>query len=294
MFLRKYGAVAVIDGIPLVTRGAMDYKAAPNLAAGDVKISKDGGAYANIEGAGVFGDFVAVSPAAGVSVQVKPDAAALTCKRLSILFIDQTVPKEWEDQEIIVETYGHASAQIIGNLDDTATGTDLATVADYVDTEITAIKTQTDKLLFDASNNVKSSPQTAVTVNPAQVAEGMLQNYITEYDGERLRVRRGAKKKFTFTFNEGFPLAGTEQIYFTAKKDPLEADSAAAINKPCAITSAPNRKCEVELTALEMNIDPRVYKVEVTIFDSGDLTGATARKPIAGEIEVEQNVRLGI
>lgn len=135
---------------------------------------------------------------------------------------------------------------------------------------------------------------TGVTVSPAQIAEGMLQEYITEYSGERLRVRRGAKKKFVFTFNEGFPLTGAESVFFTAKKDPLTADAQASINKACAITDAPARKCEVELTALEMNIDPGLYKVEVTVFDAGDLTGATARKPIAGELEVEQNVRLGV
>lgn len=107
---RKYGAAAEIDGIPLIALGSMDYKANPTLAAGDVKISKDGGAFASIEGAGTFGDFVAVAPASGTSVQVKPDATAMTCKTLVIRFIDQTSPKEWEDQEVVVETYGHASA----------------------------------------------------------------------------------------------------------------------------------------------------------------------------------------
>jgi hypothetical protein len=116
-FLRKYGSAAQLDGIPLVTRDAADYKANPTLASGDVKISKDGGAFANIEGAGTFGDFVTVSPAGSVSVQVKPDATAMTCKRLTIQFIDQTAPKEWEDQAIIIETYGHADAQIVGDID---------------------------------------------------------------------------------------------------------------------------------------------------------------------------------
>lgn len=200
--------------------------------------------------------------------------------------------------------------------------TDLATIAGYIDTEITQIidavaalqadlgdpsadattiyarllevRTQVNKMLFDANSYIKSAPQTAVTVNPLQVAQGMLQDKITEYSRDRLKVRRGSEKKFTFTFNAGFPLAGTENIYFTAKKDPLVADVQAAINKLCTITSAPLRTCEVSLTALEMTIDAGVYKIEVTIFDAGDLTGATARKPIAGEIEIEQNVRLGI
>ena len=133
MFLRKYGVAAQIDGIPLITRGAVDYKANPTLAPGDVTISKDGGAFGNIEGAGVFADFVAVAPAAGTSVQVKPDAAALVCKSLVVRFIDQTAPKEWEDQEIIIETFGHASALYTGDINNLdAAVTSRPTLADML------------------------------------------------------------------------------------------------------------------------------------------------------------------
>lgn len=129
--LRKYAAAAQIDGICLITKGEMDYKANPTLAAGDVTISKDGGAFASIEGAGTFGDFVAVAPAAGTSVQLKPDATAMTCKTLVIKLADQTTPKEWEDQLVRVETYGHASAMHVF---------DLGTAIQKVDVE--TIKTQ--------------------------------------------------------------------------------------------------------------------------------------------------------
>lgn len=131
VILRKYGVAAQIDGIVLITRGAMDYKSNPTLAAGDVQISKDGGAFANIEGAGTFGDFVAVAPASGTSVQVKPAAAALECKTLTIRFVDQTATKEWEDQEVLIETYGNASAMH---------PFDLATATQKVDLD--TIKTQ--------------------------------------------------------------------------------------------------------------------------------------------------------
>jgi len=116
MFLRKYGVAAQVDGIPLITRGAVDYKANPTLASGDVQISKDGDAFANIEGVGTFSNFVAVAPASSTSVQVKPDATAMQCKTLVIRFIDQTATKEWEDQEIIIQTFGHASALFTGDL----------------------------------------------------------------------------------------------------------------------------------------------------------------------------------
>ena len=47
-FLRKYGTTATIDGIPLVTKDEVGFQTNPTLATGDAKISKDGGALANL------------------------------------------------------------------------------------------------------------------------------------------------------------------------------------------------------------------------------------------------------
>ena len=109
-FLRTYGAAGMIDGVPLITRGAMDYKANPTLATGDVMISKDGGAFANIT------TLPAVTPSGGTSVLVSLSAIETQAKHIAVRFIDQTSPKEWEDQEIIIETFGHASAQFTGDI----------------------------------------------------------------------------------------------------------------------------------------------------------------------------------
>ena len=102
--LRKYGVAATIDGIVLITRGAIDFQANPTLAAGDVQISKDGGAFANVT------TRPTVSPAAGTSVQITLSVAEMTAARIAVRFID-TATKEWEDNEIIIETYGNAAAQ---------------------------------------------------------------------------------------------------------------------------------------------------------------------------------------
>ena len=105
VFRRKYATAATIDGVPLVTVGSSDYKASPTLAAGDAQISKDGGAFANLA------TLPAVTPAAGRAVRVALSATEATAARCVIQFVDQTAPKEWEDQFVIVETFGHASAQ---------------------------------------------------------------------------------------------------------------------------------------------------------------------------------------
>lgn len=103
IFLRKYATAATVDGVVLVTAGAAAFKANPTLATGDVKISKDGGAFANL------GTLPVVTPASGRAVQVVLTDTELTCARAVIQFVD-AAGAEWEDQQIIIETYGNASA----------------------------------------------------------------------------------------------------------------------------------------------------------------------------------------
>lgn len=78
------------------------YKANPTLAAGDVKVSKDGGAFANLT------TLPAVTPAAGIAVQVDLSAAEMTGDNIFVQFIDQTSPKEWADYAVCVQTVAAA------------------------------------------------------------------------------------------------------------------------------------------------------------------------------------------
>ena len=152
-FLRKYGVAATVDGIVLVTRGAMDYKSSPTLAAGDVTISKDGGAFANLTTLPV------VTPAATTSVQASLSATEMQAARAVVRFIDQTSPKEWEDQEIILETYGNASAQHAFDLNTASTaqtGDSYAVVnhASYGNAQLVRATTPANTLDVDASGDV--------------------------------------------------------------------------------------------------------------------------------------------
>jgi hypothetical protein len=107
--LRKYGVATTIL-FPLIDRGAQDFESTPvTFAAGDVKISKDEGAFANIgtlpthEGNGMY--------------SVPLTATEAQAARIMITVIDQTATKEWEDQAEIIETYGNASGQHAFDLD---------------------------------------------------------------------------------------------------------------------------------------------------------------------------------
>lgn len=100
--LRKYATAAELSTI-LITAGSRNAQVNPTLASGDVQVSLDDAAFTNIT------TLPSVLPAGGVKVKISLSAAELTCQRLMIRFVD-AAGAEWEEQTIVVETYGHASA----------------------------------------------------------------------------------------------------------------------------------------------------------------------------------------
>jgi hypothetical protein len=103
--LRKYATAATIDGVCLRTAGTAAIRANPTLASGDVKISLNGGAFANLA------TLPSAVPASGKNIEVALSSGETTCARALIIFSDATVPPEWDDFEIVVETFGNASSQ---------------------------------------------------------------------------------------------------------------------------------------------------------------------------------------
>ena len=108
--LRKYNSATTVL-FPLIDRDAVDFESTPvTFAAADTKIIKDEGAAANTtnnpvhEGNGIY--------------SLALTAAEMQAARVVITVIDRTATKLWEDQAIIVETYGAASAQHAFDLDD--------------------------------------------------------------------------------------------------------------------------------------------------------------------------------
>lgn len=72
-------------------------KANPTLAAGDVKVSKDGGAFANIT------TLPSANPAAGAAIMVDLSATEMTADNVVVQFID-AAGAEWCDQMINIQT----------------------------------------------------------------------------------------------------------------------------------------------------------------------------------------------
>lgn len=74
------------------------FKANPTIEAGDFKVSKDFGAFANLT------TLPAVAPASGRQVQVTLSATEMTADGVMIQGVDQTSPKEWNDFMLFIPT----------------------------------------------------------------------------------------------------------------------------------------------------------------------------------------------
>lgn len=98
-----YGDSTQVIYTVLLTSDSRDAKIDPTLASGDVQISKDGGAFANLS------TLPTVSPSGSPQVKITFSGAELECKTAMIRFKDQTDPTEWEEQHIIIETKGRPS-----------------------------------------------------------------------------------------------------------------------------------------------------------------------------------------
>lgn len=117
----------------------------PTIASGDFKVSKDGGALANLT------NLPAVTPASSKMVQLSLTGTEMTADNVTIVCSDAS-GSEWSDVLINI----HTAAQ---QFDDLATQTSVNTIDDLLDTEIgtlttaaAAIQAKTDNLPSDPAD----------------------------------------------------------------------------------------------------------------------------------------------
>ena len=72
------------------------FKANPTLTAGDVKVSKDNGALANLT------NLPTVNPASGKIVDVALTTTEMNADKVTVIFSDQTSTPEWCDYAVTI------------------------------------------------------------------------------------------------------------------------------------------------------------------------------------------------
>lgn len=127
MLLKKYGTATHVY-IPIVKRAVVDFAVSADWtpAAGDVKISKDGGAAANVTNL----------PTAIAMGNTAMWDFSITATEMEAAFVIITVAdsatKAVEDQAIIIQTFGHASADLVFDLGTAMSGQAVASVTGAV------------------------------------------------------------------------------------------------------------------------------------------------------------------
>lgn len=76
----------------------LNFQGTPTIAAGDFKVSKDGGALTNLT------TIPAVDPAGSVLVKITLSATEMNADNVVIVGIDQSAPKEWADFILSIPT----------------------------------------------------------------------------------------------------------------------------------------------------------------------------------------------
>lgn len=158
--LRKYNEATTIL-FPLIDRGTLDFESTPvSFVAADCQISKDEGAFANTgstpthEGNGIY--------------SLALTATEMQAARIVITVIDSAT-KTWEDQAIIITTYGNASAQHAFDLDTATQNVNVASM-DANTVTSSAIATNAIDSGAIAANAIGSSELATDAIGSAQLS----------------------------------------------------------------------------------------------------------------------------
>lgn len=191
--------------LSLFARSDNQIKTTPTLAAGDVKVSKDNGATANIT------TLPAETPASSGVLQVDLSATEMTADLVTVIFRDAS-GAEWNDVAVHIApspvqmgdlataanlaTVDNEIAVIDGIVDailvdtDTTIPATLATIAGYVDTEVAAIKAKTD--LIPAAPAAVGDIPSAATIADAVWDEAIAGHAVAGSTGEQLAAAGAA------------------------------------------------------------------------------------------------------
>ena len=142
-YLRKYG-VAVTIPFELYKLDGTGLKTDAASATGDITLYRDEGANEVLD-ADAFVD-------EGVSYSLVLSQAEMTAKHIIIHIVDQSSPQVWLDKVLIVETYGHASAEHIFDLGTATQNVNVASIdnIDFGATMKASINTEVDTALNTA------------------------------------------------------------------------------------------------------------------------------------------------
>ena len=294
---RKYATAlsgAFVIRIPILKAGSDDFATGSDWtpAAGDVKVSIDGGAQANIAALPTYsnGDWAFVL-----------SAAELTGKAIRVRIVDAAT-KAVQDDGFNIETFGNASAMYPDDITIASTAPDntsitaikaktdnlpsdpadesliiaatdaITSAVGTVSTNVSAVKAKTDNLLFDASNFVKADLEHigAVAISPTTAQLGV---NVVSAGGSYGIKKNTAKNAFPFLMTNATTHVPMTGLTVTAQRSIDGGAFAACAN---AVTEVASGVYKINLAAADLNGDAIVLKFTATGADQTTMTIITS------------------
>jgi hypothetical protein len=166
-------ATELIFYMGLVSQSTGQFQANPTLAAGDVKVSKDGGALANLSA------LPAVTPAGSKMVKVTLSGTEMTADNVTLVFSD-AAGAEWDDCIVNIQTAANQIDDLATPTNITAgtitTATNVTTVNGLAANVITAASIATGAIDADAiaDNAIDAGAIAADAITAAKIADGAI------------------------------------------------------------------------------------------------------------------------
>lgn len=208
-FLRKY-ATATHIYIPLVKRGVVDFAVSADWtpAAGDVKVSIDGGAAANI---GTLPTAISMGNTAMWDFTIA--SGEVTGKKIAITVSDSAT-KVVEDQMFVIETYGNASAEyVVDWTDGTRMGlTALPNANASASGGLLTFGTSTGQINPSSGKVPATLASTDVTGNVAADLQTIKTQTVTCAAGVTVNVNVGTTQPVNFTGTSSSALVKTDMV----------------------------------------------------------------------------------
>ena len=234
--LRKYGEATTIL-FPLIDAGAQDFENTPvTFEAGDAQISGDEGTFVNTtntpahRGNGIY--------------SLALTATEMQAARIVITIIDQTSPKAWEDQAILIATYGNAAGQHAFDLDTATQDVNVASGG------LTAASIATDAVA-EIADGVWDEARSG------HVGVGTFGEGVASVQGDvQGSVKKGEPMAYRGHIENGMvvldePVDVPEGTAVTVEPAPSYADDALALATKVYEGLSPNQIDEVECIALD-------------------------------------------
>ena len=263
MYERLFGTAATIS-FPVIAFSTSSFHNSLTttlFAAGDFKISLN---YADFTNTATL---PSITPG-GRSIVLSLTSAEMSAAHIELMIVDQTSPKVWEDQAVVIETYGTTSAQHGFNRNNTAVQASLTAAQTGVTiSNVTTVATVTNTV----TSHVTSFA--ANVISAAAIADSAIDAATIASDAKSRILKNTALSNFMFLMVDSTDhVTSKTGLTITATRSIDGAAFAACANSATEVSAGIYK---IDLAAADLNGDVITLRFSGTAADDRFITIVT-------------------